>query len=454
MRSIKNIRYYYWIITAFSKKHARLILLSFLVSIVTIVGLLSIAPYVLNYTTSQQEIIGLVGNPDYTTLPDEILGKISNGLLFINEKGEVIPTLADSWEQIDNGKEYRIKLKKNLFWNDGTPFTARDVNYTFKDVEKKVIDELTISFKLKKTLPVFPTYLTTAIIKYPLVGVAGLYKVDRIKSRYGTISEVYLSPNKDDLPAYTYKFFPSEGKVVDAYKLSEINQMTILKKSVADAFATWKNTEVTKMVDYNSLLTLFFNMKNEMLKSDKDIRQAISMSLNKSTFTEVGEEALGPIPPISWAYNPLLKQVPYDPDLARRILRNTGSASEEAGLQLSTSYELVEKAEEIKSSFAEAGLRVNIHVLSGQAEPTFDMLLAYWKVPLDPDQYYFWHSTQNQGNITSYNNVKIDKLLEDGRSTIDVAERKQIYDQFQRVLQDDQPAVFLYYPYSYTIKRK
>ena len=55
------------------------------------------------------------------------------------------------------------------------------------------------------------------------------------------------------------------------------------------------------------------------------------------------------------------------------------------------------------------------------------MFLAYLKVPIDPDQYYFWHSTQTQSNIGNYNNVKVDKLLEDGRSTVDIEEREKIY---------------------------
>ena len=82
------------------------------------------------------------------------------------------------------------------------------------------------------------------------------------------------------------------------------------------------------------------------------------------------------------------------------------------------------------------------------------MLLAFWKVPQDPDQYFFWHSTQKQGNITGYKNVKIDKLLEDGRNTLAIEKRKKIYYDFQKVFMDDLPAVFLYYPNVYTISRK
>ncbi|HLD24400.1 MAG TPA: hypothetical protein VJB96_00640, partial [Patescibacteria group bacterium] len=74
-------------------------------------------------------------------------------------------------------------------------------------------------------------------------------------------------------------------------------------------------------------------------------------------------------------------------------------------------------------------------------------------VPSDPDQYPFWHSTQSQTNVTGYSNVKIDKLLEDGRSELDQEKRKLIYADFQRRLVEDAPAIFLYYAKLYSIKR-
>ncbi len=74
-------------------------------------------------------------------------------------------------------------------------------------------------------------------------------------------------------------------------------------------------------------------------------------------------------------------------------------------------------------------------------------------LPRDPDQYTLWHSGQ-KNNITKYKNLRIDKLLEDGRKTVDLDERKTIYADFQKYLIDDVPAVFLYFPTEYQIKRK
>lgn len=448
----KKLRYYYWIIRDFIKKNIKLIVLSFLLSVIGIVSITSISPYLINIFAVKKDVIGITGTYDLSNLPDEVLSKISNGLVAINQKGETIPVLADTWQQLDNGKEYRFHIRNNLFWNNGDKFTSHGISYKFKDVEIQTPSNDLIVFKLKKPLPIFSTYLVQPIFKAPLVGVAGLYKVDRIKAQYGEITELDLSPDKTGLPNLTYKFYDSETKLINAYKLGEVTQLSVSKKNIADFFSTWKNTRVEKTVDYSRLLTLFFNMNNQVLK-DKDIRQAIAMAIPRDSFTALGQPATGPIPPLSWAYSNLSKQLPYNTELSQNILDKAFEASKPATLKLSTYDDYLDISDMIEKSFEGMSLKIKTDVLSFDKPQTFDLLLAYWRVPSDPDQYYFWHSTQTQGNITGYKNVKIDKLLEDGRSTTSIEARKKIYEDFQKVLSDDVPAFFLYFPYTYTIQR-
>ncbi|QQG43867.1 MAG: ABC transporter substrate-binding protein [Candidatus Roizmanbacteria bacterium] len=449
----KTLRYYYWVAVEFAKKHLKLIVVSFFLSIVAIVSFISFSPYIINFATAKNEIIGVVGTGQINNLPDFILSKISNGLIFINEKGQIISVLVEKWDQSKDGKTYHFYLKKNIYWNDGSLFTAKGINYDFKDVEMKIINDYEIEFQLKKPLPIFPTYLTKPLIKYPFVGVAGLYKVDSFKSQYGNLKEIYLSPNKSNFPYLVYKFYENETKTINAYKLGEVTQIEVTRQSVLDYFASWKNTVIDKNVDYTRLMTLFFNMNSDYLKQ-KDIRKAIISAISKKQFKDEGVESIGPIPPISWAYNLNLKKTGFDPEMSDKILNKSMESSKSATLQIATYYDYLYIAEAIKSDLEKVGLNIKINTLSYNQPSSFDMLLAYWKVPLDPDQYYFWHSTQKQGNIANYNNIKIDKLLEDGRSVTSVEERKKIYFDFQRTILDDAPAYFIFYPYIYTIRRK
>ena len=445
-------RYYYWLFLEFIKKYSRLILMSFFIGFISLIGFLSVSPY-LKLIFNKQEVIGLVGNYDFTNLPDEIMTKVSNGLMTINEKGEIIPVLANSWEIKDQGKRYRFYLKNNLLWNDDKKFSASDINYEFDDVKIKIVDKNVIDFYLSKPLAIFPTYLSKSLIRPPLIGIAGFYKLGGFKILNGSLKELTLAPNTKNLQTIKYKFYNNESNLVTAYKRGEINKMTLTKKSVVDTFANWKNSQIVKSVDYSRLLTLFFNNQGKTF-ANKDIKDAFSMTIDYQKLADLGEIARGPIPPISWAYNPNLKTSAYDIETATKIIKKEIEASESAQLNLLTSFDYYDAADSIAEEIKKTGLKIDINMISYDHPDNFDLLLVFWKVPQDPDQYYFWHSTQKEGNIGNYKNVKIDKLLEDGRSTINIEEREKIYLEFQKIIQDDPPALFLYYPYVYTIKRK
>lgn len=448
----KAFRYYYWLFLEFIKKYSRLILMSFFIGFISLIGFLSVSPY-LKIIFNKQEVIGLVGNYDFTNLPDEIMTKVSNGLVTVNEKGEIIPVLANSWEVKDGGKQYRFYLKNNLLWNDDKKFTASDINYQFSDVKIKVVDKNVLDFYLNKPLGIFPTYLSKPLIRPPLIGIAGFYKLGKYKIFNGSLLELTLVPNTKDLMTIKYKFYNNESDLVTAYKIGEINKMTLTKKSVADTFVNWKNSQIVKSVDYSRLLTLFFNNKEKNF-TNKDIKDAFSMMVDYQKLADFGEIARGPIPPISWAYNSSLKTNIYDIETATKIVKKEIVATESAQINLLTSYDYYDVADSIAGEIKKTGLKIDINMISYDRLDKFDLLLVFWKVPQDPDQYYFWHSTQQEGNISNYKNVKIDKLLEDGRATINIEERNKIYQEFQKTIQDDPPALFLYYPYVYTIKRK
>ena len=448
----KTFRYYYWLVIEFFKKYSRLIAISFFVSFVVIVGFLSISPYI-KVALTKEVVVGLVGNYDLNNPPEELAIRISNGLVSISEKGEIIPVIANSWEVKQNGKEYRFHLKDNLLWGDGKKFSGFDIKYQFEDIVVKPVDERTIDFFLNKPLEIFPTYLNRPLLKYPLVGVAGYYKVGKIRTEYGYLKEVALIPNTKNISPLRYKFYANDSQLVNAYKRGEITEMTLTKKSIADTFLTWKNTTVTKSVDYSRLLTIFFNFKNPLFES-KDFRGAFSMLIDTKKLSEFGELAKGSIPPISWAYNPELKDSIYDLETATKIIEKEVPATESAKLNFVTFFDYYDVADEFVGEIEKTGLSADLNVASLDRPDNFDLFLAFLKVPVDPDQYYFWHSTQRVGNIGSYKNVRVDLLLENGRSTINIEEREKDYFDLQRTMQDDPPAIFLYYPYVYTIKRK
>lgn len=446
----KKIRYYYWFAVGFFKKNLRQLAVSFVIGFFLLIVYIAFFPYITTFFQSRSEKIGVVGRYTLSTLPDEIKIELSNPLLTISPKGEIIPILIKSYELLNDNKTYRLYLKTNILWADGDTFTARDIHFNFKSVEQKIIDDWTVELRLHQPLSTFPAYLTKPLFKDNLVGIAGIYELGDYRMKEGALISMKFLQNKKNLPFKTYLFYDTENKLINAYKKGEINQFTTNKKNISDVFANWKNTRITRTVNYSQILTLFFNTENKLF-SEKDMRQALVYGLPESDL--YGGPAAGPISPLSWAYNNDLKQYSADHDKAAALFKKITEGETKIEVNFYTFYDYLAFAEDIKKNYEKIGLTVNLKVLSYLPED-FDLLLTVWNPPADPDQYYFWHSTQKEGNITRYKDVKIDKLLEDGRKTANTDERKKIYADFQKKIVEDLPAHFIYYPYMYTIEKK
>ena len=81
----------------------------------------------------------------------------------------------------------------------------------------------------------------------------------------------------------------------------------------------------------------------------------------------------------------------------------------------------------------------------------FDTYLGGWSTSVDPDDYSIFHSSKcvtkenpDDNNFVCWSNPEADKLLEDGRTELDQAKRKDIYFQFQLIAHDDIPYYFLW----------
>lgn len=450
MKLYKRIRHSYWLLTGFVKKHAGLLVVSFIGTFLLIVFFLNFFPFFNSIFFQKKHVIGLIGQYSVYDPPDVVTQQISNPLITIDQQGEIQPVLAHSWELLDGGKTYRFHLRNDLFWADKEIFKSSDIRYTFPDVKVVPVDDYTIDFKLKKPLNIFPIYLTQPVIKAPLVGVGSLYSVDTFKQRRSQLISINLSPNKSGLPFKIYRFYDSEDALITAYKKGEITYFTTSNRAIADTFAKWKNTKITKSVNYSQVMALFINTSKGPLQ-ERDVRKALAYSTPQ--YPDLGDPAKGPIPPSSWAYYDDVKEYPFNEERAIPLIEKNISASESANLKLYTFFDYIDLAENIKKNYERIGLKIDLKVVPSMPDD-YDLFLSVWNPPTDPDQYFFWHSTQEQTNVTKLVNFKVDKLLEDGRRVVNVKQRKAIYADFQKTLAEEVPAHFMYHPFEYVIERK
>src|SRR3989339_897334 len=68
------------------------------------------------------------------TTSSAVEGTIFSGMTRINEKLEVIPDLAKSWQVSKDGKTWTFYLRQDVKWHDDKPFTAEDVFFPFNAI--------------------------------------------------------------------------------------------------------------------------------------------------------------------------------------------------------------------------------------------------------------------------------------------------------------------------------
>lgn len=414
---------------------------------------------ILRMFDTEKVVIGVYGKITLEKLPQVIIDDITVPLFRRDSgNGTFTSDIIEKWERNSDFTKFTFHLRKNLTYTDGTPFTSADIQFVFKDVVPDRPDDLTITYTLSKPFPQFLTYLAKPIYTItPFRGIKGNYIVTDVKytASKDSISKITLAPLKLNTPQRIYKVYKTESEMASAYKLFEIDTFTTTSKAALENFKGWPRTTVTVSAEYNRLLTLFFN-QNQLFLKEKDVRFAILGSIPIAELESNGTLAVSPVSATSHLYDSSIPRVPENPELDRDILKKYfKEATESAKFKLSTSLPFLNLAHTIQNIIQGAGGSVTIDINGLQQGETSDLILGFWDIPLEVNQYYVWHSTQiGKSNITGYNNKKVDKLLEDFRATDSAELQKKIMSEFQHKLADDIPAAFLYYPSLYTIERK
>jgi len=208
---------------------------------------------------------------------------------------------------------------------------------------------------------------------------------------------------------------------------------------------------------------------------DKRVRQAIAYAIDKEEIVDgvlfgLGRPATGPYVPNTWPYNPDVKRYEYNPEKAKSLLEEAGWKDRDGDGLLDKDgrpFEFtiltnmgntlrMKTATIIQWRLAMIGIKVNIRALEWSTlinefidKRRFEAVVLGWSIGLDPDQYDIWHSSktrEKEFNFVSYANPEVDELLERGRRTFDIDERKKAYFRIQEILAEELPYIFLYVP--------
>lgn len=438
-----------------------------------------------------------------------VAGMVFNGLVKYDKDMNIVGDLAESWDISPNDLVITFKLRKGVKWHDGKPFTAADALYTYRvtidpktptayagdflKVKKaEALDDYT--FRVTYDKPFAPALISwsSAVLPKHLLDGKDITKSDLSRRPVGTGpykfkewvagQKIVLSSYDDYFEGRPYidgritRIIPDMATMFLELRAQNIGMMNLTPLQFTRQ--TESNVFKENFDKYRYLAFAYtymgYNLKNPLF-ADKRVRQAISYAIKKDEIVSgvllgLGKPATGPFKPGTWAYNDHVKTYPYDPAKARALLKEAGWADANGDGVLEKdgkafAFEILTNqgnetrqkcAEIIQRQLKEIGIIANIRIVEWSAFVThfinkrrFDAVILGWTIPLDPDAYDVWHSSKTapeELNFVSYNNPEVDEMLEKGRSTFDIKERKKCYDRFQEILAEDQPYTFLYIP--------
>lgn len=349
----------------------------------------------------------------------------------------------------------------------------------------KVIDEHTISVTLEEKNATALTVLGDAILSKAYYGKDYKFgNLDYIKNLHA--NPITNGPYKLEkfLPGQEVRFVANEhyyaGKPKTEhfiYKTTEGDTWQFIETGETDYggfSATTDNLEKLKKLGFVNLVPSTasnygfnqFNLEKEHLK-DKRVRQALTYGLNRELIYVDSRQGAGkianiPSSPILWSYTEEgINPYPYDPEKAKELLEEAGwkvgadGIREKDGQKLKIHY-LGSKNQNTdifiaiaNENYQEIGVQLDAEqfpdfntMYSKVKSGDYDMASFSTTIISDPSQGV---SRFIKGETKGYNNPKIEELYAQGLATADVEERKKIYHEMFKILNDELPVMFTSY---------
>jgi peptide/nickel transport system substrate-binding protein len=435
---------------------------------------------------------------------------VFDGLTVLDETGRLAPALATEWDISEDGMQYEFRLREDVVWQDGAPFTAADVAFTiqamqdpnyqgdsslaelWRNVTVEQVDEYTVRFTLQEPFPSFLQYTIIGMLPAHLLSnVAaedlpyhdfstrspigtGMFMVDTV-----TADQVVLVANPDYwgpkpfLERVEFWFYSEWDGLLEDYERGEIQGLH------PDDLEELADVEAFPSLEMYSAQSagyglVYLNLASESLLffQQKEVRQALLYALDRQGLVDEVLEGQGlvadsPILPITWAYDPGVRKYAYDPERAIGLLDATGWQDSDGDLvrdkegvelefTLLTSDDpiMTRMAEQMARQWRAVGIEATLRAVSSDAavhfvrNRNFDAALIEIELTADPDPYPLWHSTQAESgqNFAGFSNEEADIVMEEARRTTDRERRFELYAAFQQIFAEEVPSLLIYYP--------
>lgn len=416
-----------------------------------------------------------------------------NGLLRRDADLELAPDLAAAPPDVsEDGRTVTVRLREGVKFNDGKPFTADDVVFTYESIldpevatslrdllddtlaKVEAVDPATVRFRLKRVNPSFEDTLEFGIVPKHLLEGEDLNKTPFNTTRpvgtgpfrfeeFRKGDRVVMSANPDyfggapAIPRLVWAIVPDENQRATLMAKGDADvEVSALSPRIAARFA--RDPDVRLLSIPGDANAIVLPNDNPVLREAR-VRRALGLAIDRralvdGVFEGSAEPVYGPLMQGHWAFDPAL-EVPFDPERARSELdaagwKLRGDTREKGGRALR--FKLVYVAGDpagrgvalaVRSDLAEVGVEVDLQGLGfdayteelGKGAAIVNDQATVFDPELDvPELYTSEFASDNDAfsNGAKMREPAIDAAVARAGSTSERSERIPEYQQMQR----------------------
>ncbi len=431
---------------------------------------------------------------------------------------DIVPGLAPKWEISSDGLTYTFHLRQGVkfgatdYFKPSRDMNADDVSFTFQrmldktnkyynygggtydyfvgmsmpDVIKSVdkVDDMTVKFTLNS-----PNAPFLADLAMDFASIMSKEYTDKLladghpellnQQPVGTGPFVYVDYQKDASvrfkanPDYwggkqaiddlVFAITPDTAVRLQKLKANECQIMDYPSPADIAALKTDSTLTVQQQPGLNVAYLAYDTQQKPF--DDVRVRKALNMAINKQAIIDAvyqgtGQAAVNPIPPTMWSYNKDVKDDPYDPEAAKKMLADAGVSNLTMDLwamPVQRPYQPNGRraAELIQADFAAVGVKVNILThdwteylkLAGNPKHNAAVEAGWTGDNGDPDNFMYDILDQDSAvkgqaqNYTFWRDPAFHTLMLAGQQTLDEKKRAAIYRQANAMIHEQAPAI-------------
>lgn len=398
---------------------------------------------------------------------------------------------------IEKAQDPTLRSSKRASWNGVIVEKINDKEVRF------ILEEPYAPFQENATMGILPKHIwgeidseQFAFSKYNVEPIgSGPYKIKKVKTKkddagipkyYDLVPFKKFAMGKPYISELRIRFYSNIDALLKAFEDGEVASINSVPPQIVGGLTS--GGYKVEQSPFPRVFGVFFNQNQAEIFTEKSVRRALNTAINKEQIVNnilygYATALNSPIPPGALGYNGEVVDDEFISneeriEYSRSILEDNGwkfdedenvmvKKADRLEFSVSTSDvpELKEVANSLKEQWEKLGARVEVKIFEeGSLKQNvirprkYDSLLFGEVVGRGSDLFAFWHSSQRLDpglNIAQYANIATDKLLEDAREITDMSERIKKYNEFEKEVLSDIPAVFLYSPdFIYVLPKK